>query len=213
MRNANITVVHDILRSTVNTQGSLLGGTDAELNAFWSLHETVLTDSLGQPIIFLHGTPSQFDEFKQTSGRISTIFGTEEVTRHGFFFTQDRLFAERFAGPNGVIKEVYLKASKVLDLRNGFLNADMEQLARQGISERYMLNLYPSDAWEAFDGDNGEFLTQAMSACGYDCAIIVEPDDLGKLVTSHIVFSPEAIVAAHSTNSIAYTDGHSFDLC
>lgn len=187
------------IRPTKNSDGQLLGSNLESIIDFWHKHrDSLRTDDEGRPLVLLHGTRYMFETFEQKPGTVSTLFGIEEVKRYGHFFTTDRMFAQAFAGSNGVIKEVYVRKGKSLDLRNGFLNKDIELLAANGISTSYMFNLRPENAWEAFDGEDGEYLTDIMKKVGYTDSVLVEPDDFGRMVTTYVVLNAEDIITVQN---------------
>ena len=152
----------------------------------------ILNESVAITDVY-HGTKTKFDKFEQTKGRVSTIFGTEEVDRYGFFFTKDLDYARSFASDGGHIIVADLHLTNILDLCNGFLDADMVKLVEQGISERYMCNVYPEDMWQCFDGVNGEHLQHAIAAAGYDGVMLEESADERKYVKTYIVFDSNKI--------------------
>jgi hypothetical protein len=137
--------------------------------------------------VFYHGTNHDFNQFEKTRGTVASIFGSEQVDRQGFFFTDNVEFAKNFG--NKIIK-VKLRMNKPFDLSNGLSSTMTAELERHGISFKWMLS---NEDWEKFDGEEGEMFVNALKALGYDSAIIQEPDDHGHDQTAYIVFDPSQI--------------------
>lgn len=163
--------------------------------------DSKVIDADGKPLVVYHGSGQVFTEFKNRGGKISTVFGSEDVERSGFFFAVDKDYASLFAeGATPNVLEVYLAIKNPIDLRNGILNDDAEALAAQGINDRwlYQLTRDPREAWELFDGDDGADLVKALRAAGYDGARIVEPrhPSTNAVIDAWVAFSPTQIKSA-----------------
>jgi hypothetical protein len=143
------------------------------------------------PDVVYHGTDhAPFDSFKQVGGKISTIFGSEDVERSGFFFTPDKELASRF-GKNVMSARLHIR--KVADLTDdGFDNRIMKQWEETGHNYKWLMY---KETWELFDGEDGKEWVKFLQEMGYDGAVMDEPavegDDTSGL--AYIVFDPKDI--------------------
>lgn len=138
---------------------------------------------------YYHGTMNDFEKFEdQKKGKISTIFGTEEVKRTGMFFTKDLNFAKEF-GCN--VYEVELSNKAPLDLTNGFKYEDVE-LFKDSLSEKWMESLKPLLVWEMFDGDDAKEIINIITEKGYDSIIMMEEAD-DRVVETTVIFNKDLI--------------------
>lgn len=141
------------------------------------------------PSILYHGTNATFDKFGKTLGSISTIFGNEDIERHGYFFTDNPEFAKEFGS---TVLKCRLKMKNTLDMDYGVTNEeDIDLLERNGLSRRFLYNLQPSSVWEIFDGD--PYVANAIKASGFDSVKMKEPNNDNRLERVYVVFSPEQI--------------------
>lgn len=164
--------VDGVERHTRNNLGQQIAATKEAVEAFWRwFGDSKVVDADGRPLVVYHGTSEQFSEFERMGGKVSTVFGVEDVDRNGFFFTASREMAVEF-GEN--IVDAYLSIKNPIDLTNGFLDGDLKALADAGISESFMTSKYPRYMWEIFDGSDGAALESAIKSVGMDGAIIVE---------------------------------------
>lgn len=135
------------------------------------------------PKTVYHGRQSDFDAFDpQAMGTTSTTFGSEKTQRHGQFFAEDPDFAASFATQGGRseganIIPAHLNIKNPLYLHpEGLAEGDIAKLVAQGVDERWLRNHLgdPRSTWEAFDGADGAFFTDAMRKSGYDGAFFTE---------------------------------------
>jgi ADP-Ribosyltransferase in polyvalent proteins len=142
-----------------------------------------VTDEDGIPKVLFHGSPNgMFDSFDYDATGTTTCMGMlHKVKRHGFFFASDYSFAESFATQSrnrkGTVMAVYLSLQNPLYmLESGLNQEDIEALVEQGIDRRWLQNRAgdPVDTWEQFDGNDGEYLVNAIKNIGFDGVIINE---------------------------------------
>lgn len=146
---------------------------------------------------YYHGSMNDFESFEdKKNGKISTIFGTEDVERTGFFFTKDLNFAKEF-GCN--VYEVELSNKAPLDLTNGFKHEDVE-LFKDCLSESWMESLKPLLAWEMFDGDDAKEIIKIITEKGYDSVIMMEEAD-DRVVETTVIFNQELIKIKNKISS------------
>lgn len=127
-----------------------------------------------------HATPNDFSTFKLgNTGKVSTIFGSENVKRYGIFFTPNKEFAKEFV-KSGYLLTCRLERIKVLDLREGFPENVVETISRGTHSiEKYLYNI--DNTWELFDGDNGDWFRKEVLSLGFDAVRFMEPDKTHKM--------------------------------
>lgn len=122
-------------------------------------------------IIGYHGTKEPFEEFEQRNGTVSTIFGSANVKRIGFFFSEKPEFATQFGEH---IMRCALHVDRWLDLRYGFADNVINQLVEMGVNANYLYNLPVEETWEIFDGEDASFLTDKLVILGFDGIIMIE---------------------------------------
>lgn len=127
-----------------------------------------------------HATLNDFSTFKLgTIGKVSTIFGSENVMRHGIFFAFDKNFAKEFI-ESGYVLTCRLENIKVLDLREGWPENVVETISRDNHSvEKYLYNI--DNTWELFDGDDGDWFRKEVLSLGYDAVRYLEPNRIHKM--------------------------------
>lgn len=156
-------------------------------------------DEHGRPKVFYHGTDASFDEFKPTTGKISTVFGSEHVDRHGHFFTDDKELAKTFSNAGNTMS-VYLKMHNPLGMRNGLDDDKLQDFENHGFNPRWFTHSHLED-WERFDGEDGKDFTNTLGKMGHDSAIIHEPSVEGqKGGHAYVVFHPNQIKSAIGNN-------------
>lgn len=146
-------------------------------------------------ITVYHGSPNrgitQFNT-KTNEGKISTVFGSEKVARHGAFFTPDRDVAIGFAGDSGRLYKVGLNIKNPFDMRSGVSEKMEQDFEKAGGSTKWLYN--HREPWEIFDGEDGEHFINTLKKAGYDSAIIREQSPhSGKMHDSFVAFHPEQI--------------------
>jgi hypothetical protein len=149
-------------------------------------------ESLEEQNVVYHGSPKDFDQFTPTVGKNSTVFGSEEVKRHGFFFTPSKNVANDYAGEHGKIHHAVLDMKKPFDMRHCVSENMENDFEKAGGSTRWLHN--HQEPWERFDGEDGEHFVSILKRAGYDSAIIHEHSPhSGEKHESHIVFHPSQI--------------------
>lgn len=173
----------------------------------WFSGSVVVTES-GDPLVVYHGTPNTFSEF--LSGAYSD--------RSGFYFTDDAVFASRWAevaacgiaydaeedaqGPS--VMPVYLSICNPLDLQCGWSEAIASELSDL-VSPRWLTGLKPTEFWNALDYQLGRKIVSRLQEMGYDGILASEGS------TVWVAFRPEQIKSAIG-NSGAYHRS-SADIC
>ena len=132
-------------------------------------------DSNGRPLVFFHGTRSDFNEFKVgIKTKNSTTFGEYELTRSAIFVTPNHEFAHDYSdektGSN--IISVYVKAIKPFDITDGMTSYQYDELDSAGFNTKYIR--YLQNWWELFDGEGGDFFVSYLKKLGYDSVIFPE---------------------------------------
>lgn len=148
-----------------------------------------LFDALNESNIMYHGTNQEFTRFEKRTGKVSTVFGSEDVDRAGFWFTPDMKMAATF-GKNIITANLNIK--RTADLTDyGFDPKIMDAWEAAGKNTRWFTAV---EAWELFDGEDGETFAKFLQDTGYDSAKITEPavdgHDGGE---AFVVFDPNRI--------------------
>lgn len=125
----------------------------------------------------------------KNTGRIGTIFGNDEVTRHGSFHTDDPEIAKDF-GKNVIHSKI--KLNKPFDMTNGVTEKMEKDYVDNGGSTRFLYNSQPD--WEKFDGEAGEHHTNVLRKAGYDSVIFndIHPHT-GKTFKSYVLLNPHKV--------------------
>jgi len=157
------------------------------MNEFEKALDIVEAKTVEVPDVVYHGTNSKpFDRFKQTGGKVSTVFGTEAVKRTGFFFAPDEELARDF-GKN--VAKVKLHLDKVIDLEHDTTLDDKWEAA--GYNRKWLTSV---ETWELFDGEDGEEFVRFLQKNGYDGAAFVEPEaGKGRSGWAFVAFDPKDI--------------------
>jgi hypothetical protein len=132
-------------------------------------------DSSGRPLVFFHGTKSDFNEFKVGIKTINaTTFGEYELTRSAIFVTPIHEFAHDYSGEESGsnIISVYVKAQNPFDISNGMSGDQYDQVESVGFNPKYIHNL--QNWWELFDGEDGDLFVSCLKKLGYDSVIFPE---------------------------------------
>lgn len=153
---------------------------------------TELFESSIVPKMVYHGTKQKFDAFKRTKGTVSTFISLEEVDRYGFFFTDNIKFASEFTPRDGVIIAAHINMKHPLDLNDGSME-DFERLAKTGYNVKAIYSRHPSDMWELFDNEEGQFFIEKLKEAGFDGVIMLEPDDSGRYQNTYVVLDTNQI--------------------
>ena len=96
---------------------------------------------------------------------------------------------------------VYASIKNPIDISNGFESEDIEKLKHPGVSERFMENMKPHQAWEHLDGEDGEHLVSAFKSAGYDGIKMSEDDhDTGEARDVYVAFHPHQVKSALGNN-------------
>jgi len=156
------------------------------MNEFEKVLDLVESKLKEVPDVVYHGSDTTFDRFKQMRGKVSTIFGAEEVKRIGFFFTPDQEMAREF-GKN--VASVRLNLDKVIDLETDATLEDKWE--RAGFNRKWLTSM---STWELFDGEDGEEFVAFLQKNGYDGAAFIEPAaGEGKAGWAFVAFDPKDI--------------------
>lgn len=107
---------------TENSLGNPIHSTKEGIENFWKwFGNSEMVDSKGRPLVFYHGTYSNFEKFELPWEREDwddnndySEGWTGGNLGHGFYFTDDKNYAKRF----GTVKEFYLKITNLWDLRD-----------------------------------------------------------------------------------------------
>lgn len=138
-----------------------------------------------------HGSENKFSRFELKPGRISTLFGTENIPRHGIFFTPDKGIAKEYAGAHGNIYHAHISSKKPFDMRHGISETMENDFITHGGTSSHLYN--HEQPWEKFDGESGEHFVNVLKKAGYDSAIIPDQSPEGKSHISHVVFDPSHV--------------------
>jgi hypothetical protein len=160
------------------------------------------------PDTFYHGTPHQFEQFEPKPGHNTATMGLATgdtpIQRHGFFFTQDRNFANSFAGPTGHTVAAHLNLGNQLDLSGPYhtqvkhFSSLAPHFTAHGLDPEHGFHHLPGSGkhkrlWQLFDGEEGRKAVAAIKGAGYHSVKFGEEDDDGQPVTTHVVFDPSQI--------------------
>lgn len=162
----------------INSQGRIISSVKQSLQNFWNwFGDSKAVDSKGRPIVFFHGTNSDFSEFKTHIKTYNSygLLGIVEVVRSAIFVTPEKSFAHNYvrdemAGAN--IINVYVRSENPFDLRNGLSSDQWQELEQSGYNPKYIHQAL--DIWEIFDDPNGDHFINTMKKLGYDSVLINE---------------------------------------
>lgn len=160
--------------------------------------DSLIKDREGNPIVFYHGTQRDFDRFDPDAG--STSLADDTVGTGAMFFTQDRKFADEFAGrmPNYVRDEdgefVLDEDGKRIDEYRGqtmpvYLNVENPMVYTGG----------------RYDAETMKERIEEAKAEGYDALIMKDFTDYGNPYTMPryrqneiIIFDPRKVKSIHN---------------
>lgn len=188
-----------------NSHGRQISTVKQILENFWKwFGNSKARDSEGRPLVFFHGTNSDFQEFKIGIKTYNSygLLGPMETTRSGIFVTPDLDFAHSYTRTDNVNKlpganiiSVYVRAEKPFDLTHGLTNQQEQELSDKGFNTRVFRTT--SNDWELFDDELGEDLVSTLKSIGYDSAIIYEDNDEGKQVQVWVLFDANQLKAVY----------------
>ena len=181
-----------------NAGASIIYGPEREENFRRWFGDSVVKDREGNPIVFYHGTQRNFDRFDPDAG--STSLADDTVGTGAMFFTQDRKFADEFAGrmPNYVRDEdgefVLDEDGKRIDEYRGqtmpvYLNVENPMVYTGG----------------RYDAETMKERIEEAKAEGYDALIMKDFTDYGNPYTMPryrqnevIIFDPRKVKSIHN---------------
>jgi len=107
-------------KPTTNSLGLPIAKTPEGISNFWNwFGNSVTVDEKGQPVVFYHGTYTDFDEFQHIWDREDFDADNDYSEGYnggnlgvGFYFTKNEEYAKRF----GRLKKYYLKITNLYDL-------------------------------------------------------------------------------------------------
>lgn len=186
-----------------NSEGQLIHPTEEGIHKFYKwFGKSTAVDEQGRPRVFYHGTDASFDTFIPQTGKVSTVFGTEDVERQGHFFTPSLDFAKEYTKSGNVMK-VYLKMHKPFDMRHGVSDTMYSTAEKHGLNPNWLISNHIDD-WERFDGEEGKNFKDFLDSSGHDSAIIFEPH--GKESReAHIVFNSKQIKSVHNNGNFDHS--------
>lgn len=162
-----------------NSRGGIISPVKQVVDRFWKwFGHSEAVDNNGRPLVFYHGTASDFTEFKT---KVKThnnygLLGDIELVRHAIFVTPDLEFASHYTNKGDTggenIITLYAKAENPFDMRNGITEQMEADLDAVDFNTRVLYNV--SKDWELFDDEIGEDFVAALKQAGYDSAIISE---------------------------------------
>jgi hypothetical protein len=181
--------------------------------------DSKVVDEHGQPKVVYHGTRAMIHPdfaFDPKRKGVSTFIGIPvEVLRHGFFFTEDKEFANSFAFANGTVLEVYLSIKNPLHmLPTGVAKEDIEKLVAQGVDRKWLEHYAgdPVSTYEAFDEADGEWFAECIHNAGFDGVCMHEQDPETKNThTVWIAFRPNQIKAVNNKGNFNPDDKRIFE--
>lgn len=187
---------------SLNSHGRRISTNKKSLENFFNwFGDSKAKDSKGRPLVFFHGTLSDFTEFKTQikSTNQYGIFGGADVTRHAIFVTPDIDFASTYASADregANIISVYIRAEKPFDLRFGLTETQESELNSVGFNTSMFR--YIDNFWELFDDDTGEHFVKSLKSLGYDSAIIKEHNELNNAtVDVWVLFSSNQLKSVY----------------
>lgn len=159
-----------------NSNGQLISTVKQSFDNFsrW-FGDSVAVDSGGRPLVFFHGTKTEFNEFKVGVKTINaTTFGEYELTRSAIFVTPVHEFAHDYSGEEtgSNIISVYVNARNPFNIINGMSGDQYDQVESVGFNPKYIHNL--QNWWELFDGEDGDLFVSCLKKLGYDSVIFPE---------------------------------------
>jgi GNAT superfamily N-acetyltransferase len=162
----------------INSTGRMISPVKQSLQNFWNwFGDSTAVDSKGRPLVFFHGTNSDFNEFKTHIKTYNNygLLGNVATHRSAIFVTPEKSFAHNYvrdemAGAN--IISVYAKSENPFDLRNGLSDQQWTELENAGYNPKFIHQAL--DIWEIFDDPEGDHLVSTIKKLGYDSVIINE---------------------------------------
>lgn len=164
-----------------------------------------VVDNNGEPMVVYHGTNATFDEFKKMPSKRGTIVGALDVEATGFFFTDERSYANKAAslkvedqGGKRNVFEVFINSKNILDLSSYTNKAeqDFKSITGEYPHEYFGMTESLDQWWRIFDDIKD--IDKKLSDMGYDSVKLAETtsDDVNADVSSYAVFSPNQIKSA-----------------
>ena len=142
-----------------------------------------------------HGSSNpNIERFHPSSndGKISTIFGSEKVKRHGIFLTPNKEIASGYAGTTGRVYRTTASIKNPFDMRNGVSERMEQDFVKAGGNTRWLYN--DQETWEKFDGDAGQHFVDTLKKAGYDGVIFHETSPHnGQKHETHVAFDSNQI--------------------
>lgn len=162
----------------INSRGRIISSVKQSLENFWQwFNNSVAVDSKNRPLVFFHGTNSDFQEFKTHLKTYNNygILGDVEVSRSAIFLTPNLKFAHEYSnqeksGAN--IITVYAKVTNPFDLRTGLSEQQENELISVGVNPRWIYNV--QHTWELLDDEAGDYFVKSLKKLGYDGIIFYE---------------------------------------
>lgn len=189
-----------IRQPNINSAGRIISPVKQSLQNFWNwFGDSTAVDAKGRPLVFFHGTNSDFNEFKSQIKTYNSygLLGIVETTRAAIFITPDKTFAhgyvrDEMTGAN--IISVYAKVSNPFDLRKGLSEYQWQELQDAGYNPKFIHQAL--DIWEIFDGDEGIHFVNTLKKLGYDGVLISEEGTHG-YADVWAIFSPSQLKAVY----------------
>lgn len=193
-----------------NSHGRQISTVKQILENFWKwFGHSNAKDAKGRPLVFFHGTNSDFQEFKTGIKTYNSygLLGPVETTRHGIFVTPDLDFAHSYTRTDDVRKlpganiiSVYVRAEDPFDLTRGLTEQQEQELSAKGFNTRAFTTIM--NDWELFDDDFGKDFVSTLKSIGYDSAIIHEDNDEGKQVEVWVLFDGNQLKAVYGNRGL-----------
>lgn len=153
-----------------------------------------VVDENGQPMLTWHNSKNNFNEFRKTKGKRTSLAGVEEVESSGFFFAKDKEFANAYGD---IVYPSFLNIRNVFDISQG--DGKQQDLYKK-VTGRDMMSDMPfgiEDAWEYFDGDEFD-ISDSVIKNKFDGVNIYEksPENSNLYSDVFIAFNPNQIKSA-----------------
>lgn len=173
--------------------------------------DSKVVDENGDPLVVYHGTPGEpIAAFEKGRKGTTTFIGIPvETQRHGFYFAENKAFADSFSKQGGArsgsTMPLYLSIQNPLRLTEaGVYWKDVNKLVEQGVDRGWLESHAgdPRTTWEQFDDENGAFFVSAIKAAGYDGVLMQEVDpETDNTENVWIAFEPTQIKSVNNAGT------------
>ena len=193
--------IDGVQRSTRNSEGQPIAGTEAGVRAFWKwFGESKVVDAGGRPLVVYHGSASQSGVDAFDAGKIGSANDAGFLGK-GFYFTPDAQLAQDYV-PNkgGKVEPVYLAISNpfVWDLSSPEMESETISAVHEVWPDGGENGVTTTGILRARQDGRASAFTVALTDAGYNGLIEVDGD--------MVVFDPTQIKSINNRGTFDPAD-------